>query len=346
MSKIDNTKKVDESVVPTEGPKTHPIDLDKDAIDIASVPTTMAGLVASFKDMKDVDDEDIKEFSNLTYEKASKAFKEMKSGGKCVKDIMSSYREEDQPPVEPAFNPKKAKLPVGEHVARLFDGQELSEDFKNEAKVIFETVIADRVAEEVAIIEEQAQAEIANRVEAIKVQLEEKVDQYLSHVAGEWMVENKLAVDMGIKTSIAEDFIVGLKALFEEHNINIPAEQETALEEAMKEKAELEEAHSKTLASNVELKEALLVFQKKEALAAVSEGLAESQKEKLVKLAETVEFKSLEQYSEQLSIIKEHYFPATPAAKENTVVAEEVRVEKVIPAHIAAAAKHISNSNR
>lgn len=310
------------------------------------VPTTMAGLVASFQVVEGVDEEDVQEFAKLTYEKAVEAFKEAKSGVKCVKDIMSSYREEDQPAIEPAFEPKKAKLPVGEHVARLFDGKDLSEEFKTEAKVIFETVIADRVAEEVAAIEEEAQAEITKRVDAIKVQLEEKVDQYLSHVAGEWMVENKLAVDMGIKASIAEDFIVGLKALFEEHNINIPADQETALEEAMKEKAELEEAHSKTLAANVELKEALLAFEKREAIVAVSEGLADSQKEKLAKLAETVEFKSLEQYSEQLSIIKEHYFPATPATKETQVVAEEVRVEKVIPAHIAAAAKHISNSNR
>lgn len=314
--------------------------------DEAHIPTTMAGLVASFKVMEGVVEEDVQMFEKLTYEKAVEAYKEMKKGGKAVKDIMSSYREEDQPPVEPAFNPAKAKLPVGEHVARLFDGQELSEDFKAEAKVIFETVIADRVAEEVAVIEEQAQAEIAKRVDAIKVQLEEKVDQYLSHIAAEWMVENKLAVDMGIKTAIAEDFIVGLKSLFEEHNINIPAEQETALEEAMKEKAELEEAMSKTIASNVELKEALLTFQKKEALATVSEGLAESQKEKLAKLAETVEFKSVEQYSEQLGIIKEHYFPATPAAKEVNMVAEEVKVEKVVPAHIAAAAKHISKSNR
>lgn len=307
------------------------------------IPTTIAGLMAAFKTIEGVDDDDIKEFKAMSYDKAAKAFSEIKKGKKGVKDIMSSYREDEQPPIEPEFKPKKAKLPVGEQLDKLFDGKELSESFKAEVSIIFETILNEKIAEEVATIEEEAQKEIDNRVNAIKTELEEKVDQYLSHVAGEWLTENKLAVETGVKVEIMEDFIVGLKALYEEHNFNISEEDSNILEETQKEKSELEESVNKLIAEKSELNKEIISFKRKEIVANLSEGLADSQREKLSKLSEDVEYENELSFAKKLAIIKEHYFPETPVKEEENVHVEEVIEEKVVPEHIKRAAEFISD---
>lgn len=302
----------------------------------------------------DSNGEEIKETKTPDFKKGFDATLKAKRDAK--KKLNSSYREEDQPPVVdvPGSAPSAAGAPdakstiktktVSEELAGIFTGQDLSEDFQSKAKTLFEAVITERVNAEVAIVQEAADEAMAKFTTELTESLQSQVDKYLDYVVKEWLEENRLAVETGLKTEIAEDFMVGLKALFAEHNINIPADEENVLEETIKEKAELESKVNSMLEDNAALQEQIVAFQKKEILATVSEGLADSQREKLTSLAESVEFKDEKTYREQVSHIKEHYFPKTKVVTEE-VVLDGVDVQKdvkVVPAHIAEAAKYIS----
>jgi len=197
-------------------------------------------------------------------------------------------------------------------------GEDLSEDFKTKATSIFEAAVIARVnleMEKVAgSLEEKYAAEFAEYKEGIV----EKVDAYLNYVVENWMEENKLAVENGLRTEIAEDFMSGLKALFKEHYIEVPEEKYDVLGELQGKVAELEESLNSQVENNVNLNTEVVDLKKKLIIKEMTKDLADTEASKLTKLLEGVEFDSADMYKEKVSVIKENYFPRDAVAKETT----------------------------
>ena len=232
------------------------------------------------------------------------------------------------------IKPKFEDLDVSADVAALTEGTELSEEFAEKAKTIFEAAVKSKLSEEWAKLEETFEARIAEQVEATKKELAEEVHGTVNYAINKWLEENQVAVDRGIRNEITEDFISGLKNLFEEHYINIPDEKVDVLEGMTEDLCKMEERLDEQVKRNIELQNRLNESAKKIIVKEISEGLVDTQKDKLASLAEGVEFTSEEEFSKKLTTIKESYFPKEGAPK---VVADEtpVETEEVSPAMAA-----------
>ena len=185
---------------------------------------------------------------------------------------------------------------------------DLSEEFKEKAATIFETAVKTRLAEKGKEIQAKADKEVETKVSAVKEELVEKVDSYLNYVVEEWIKDNKLAIDKGIRSEIAEDFISGLKNLFKEHYIDVPEEKYDVLEAMAQEKEELEKKLNEEIEKNIEVSKSNLSFSKEKIFSEASNGLADTEAEKLKDLAENIEFKDAQDFSKKLDTIKESYF--------------------------------------
>jgi len=188
---------------------------------------------------------------------------------------------------------------------------DLSEEFKEKAATIFETAVKTRIQEQVKVLESQYEEKLSKETETIKEAMTEKVDSYLNYVVEEWMKENELAVERGIRTEIAEDFITGLKSLFKEHYIDVPEEKYNVLEDLTNQSKDLETKLNEQIEKNVNLSKEVSEFNKAQAIIEVTADLAETEKEKFVSMAENVEYDSAEKFREKLETIKESYFPKT-----------------------------------
>ena len=188
---------------------------------------------------------------------------------------------------------------------------DLSEEFKEKAATIFETAVKTRIKEQTKIIEAQYEKKLASETETVKEAMVEKVDSYLNYVVEEWMKENELAVERGIRTEIAEDFITGLKGLFKEHYIDVPEEKYNVLEDLTNQVKELEGKLNEQIEKNVNLSKNVSESNRDKLIAQVSEDLADTEKEKFGSMAENVEYDSAEKFQEKLETIKESYFPKT-----------------------------------
>ena len=213
---------------------------------------------------------------------------------------------------------KKEELDVTEHVDALIAGEsDLSEEFKNKAATIFESAIKSKVRE----IEEHLEVEYNNKFEQEtakhKEELTEKVDSYLSYVVEEWMKENEIALERGIKGEIAEDFISGLKKLFAEHYIDVPDEKYDVLEEQASKIENLEKKLNEQIEKNVELNKSNGDYTKKAIMSEVSSDLADTAKEKFAKLAEEIEYSDAESFKSKVETIKESYFGKKEEVKED-----------------------------
>jgi len=209
-----------------------------------------------------------------------------------------------------------AEFDIEEDVNALLEGEELSEEFQEKAKTIFEAAITSRVAAIKESLEEQSAAVLAEEIEGVKAELNERVDSYLEYVADEWFTENQLAVEQGLKSEMSESFLSGMKSLFEEHYVTIPEEKYDVLESMVEKLDEMETKLNEQIEKNVSLNSRLAESVADGILESVSEGLAATQKEKLASLSESVEFESEESYREKLVTLKESYFPnAAPATK-------------------------------
>tara|TARA_Y100000015_G_scaffold1686_1_gene1664 strand:- start:82 stop:1140 length:1059 start_codon:yes stop_codon:yes gene_type:complete len=226
---------------------------------------------------------------------------------------------------------------------------DLSEEFKEKAATIFETAVKTRIQEQVKVIEAQYEKKLSEETETIKEAMTEKVDSYLNYVVEEWMKENELAVERGIRTEIAEDFITGLKSLFKEHYIDVPEEKYNVLDDLTNQTKDLESKLNEQIEKNVNLTKEVSELNKREAIAEVSEDLTDTETEKFVSMAENVEFDSAEKFKEKLETIKESYFPKTKSevAEENSVdsvAANEPAVEAssdAMAAYTAAISKNL-----
>jgi len=217
---------------------------------------------------------------------------------------------------------------VQEDLAALFDGSELSEDFREKATVIFEAAINEKVSGVVASLEEQYEAALAEEVAAIEEALVEKIDSYLDYVVEQWVEENKLAIESGIKAEVVESFMEGLKGLFAQHYVDAPQEKLDILAQAQSEVEELKTKLSASINENIELSKKLDAAEAEKAFAEVSEGLAATQVEKLRVLAEGMESADVSSYKKKLGMIKESYF----AAKKVEANAQQQLNEEVAPA--------------
>jgi SHS2 domain-containing protein len=216
---------------------------------------------------------------------------------------------------------EEKKLDVDTDINAIFSGESLSEEFKNNAKVIFEAAITAKVEEAKTALEEEYATKLETEVASINENLVTKVDEYLEYVVSEWMEENKLAVEKGIKAELVEDFMIGLKNLFTEHYVDIPEDKVNVVEEFAEKVETLESELDKVVTENANLNAQIGVYKKDQIVSEVSEGLSEVQFAKLKSLAEGIEFVSEQDYKEKLLLTKKKYFD------ENT----EETVKKVAP---------------
>ena len=213
-----------------------------------------------------------------------------------------------------------AEYDIEEDVNALLAGEELSEEFQEKARTIFETAINSKVAEVKEALEARYSEVLAEEVEDIKKELNERVDSYLEYVAEEWFTENQLAVEAGLKSEMTESFLGGMKSLFEEHYVSIPEEKYDVLESMVEKLDDMETKLNEQIEKNITLNGRLSEATAEGIFESVSDGLASTQKEKLASLSESVEFESEGQYREKLEMLKESYFSGkAPVAKSETL---------------------------
>ena len=227
---------------------------------------------------------------------------------------------------------------------------DLSEEFKDKAATIFETAVKTRIKEQTKILEAQFEEKLSKETETVKEAMVEKVDSYLNYVVEEWMKENELAVERGIRTEIAEDFITGLKDLFKEHYIDVPEEKYNVLDDLTNQVKDLEGKLNEQIEKNVNLTKEVNNSERDKLVAEVSADLADTEKEKFASMAENVEFDSADKFREKLETVKESYFPKTKIEETSSkdevdsVAANEPAVEAssdAMAAYTAAISKNL-----
>ena len=212
------------------------------------------------------------------------------------------------------------KIDIEADVNALLGGEELSEEFKEKAKTVFEAALNSKVSELKEDLQASYDEKLAEEVETSKAALAERVDSYLEYVAEEWFVENELAIEHGLKTELTESFLTGMKSLFEEHYVQIPDDKYDVLESMVEKLDDMETKLNEQIEKNVSLNGRLAESVADGILDSVSDGLASTQKEKLASLAESVEFESEDQYRGKLETLKESYFSGnTPKATGETI---------------------------
>ena len=244
---------------------------------------------------------------------------------------------EEETSEEEVVTEEEESYDVEADVAALLEGEELSEEFQSKAKTIFETAIKTKVAEIKEELQESYATALVEELDKIKAGLTERVDGYLEYVADEWMQENALQVEAGLKTEMTESFLEGMKSLFEEHYVTIPEEKYDVLNSMVDKLDEMESKLNEQIDRNVALNRRLAESNADGVFTAVSEGLADTQKEKLATLAENVEFESEQDYREKLVTLKESYFPSKSSAPKSTSenLSEEVSTDEVISEEVA-----------
>ena len=264
-----------------------------------------------------------------------KQVKDVVNKGAKAADPMKGMKEEEELSTEETIEEEEVttdevvaeaeetvEYNVEEDVNALLGGEELSEEFKEKAKTIFEAAINAKVAEIKEGLEAQYQEKLSEEIEAAKESLAERVDSYLEYVADEWFEENALAVEAGLKTEMTESFLEGMKGLFEEHYVSIPEEKYDVLESMVEKLDDMETKLNEQIERNISLNKRLAESVADGILDQVSEGLAQTQKEKLASLSESVEFESETEYREKLETLKESYFSSktqSSSAKSETL---------------------------
>ena len=199
-------------------------------------------------------------------------------------------------------------IDIKDDVKALFGNEDLSEEFKDKAATVFEAAVVSKINEHIDIYNTTVQSSYEEDVKAIKEEMAEKMDSYMDYVVEQWADENKLAIEQGLKAELTEDFMKGLKGLFEEHYIDIPEEKVDVVEELAAKNEELQSQLNAEIERNVEIKKDLDENSREKMVSSVSEGLTETQKDKFKTLAEGIEFSDKETYQKKLETIKESYF--------------------------------------
>jgi hypothetical protein len=234
---------------------------------------------------------------------------------------------QDKKMIKSMMKKQKMKEQMDQDVGALLSGEELSEEFKTKATTIFESAVIARSQSIMEEVEEALYEEFEVAVETVKEDLAKKLDEYINYMAEEWFKENQLAIEKGLRGEIVEDFIRGLKGLFEEHYIDIPEEKVDVVEELTAKVEDLESYINEEISRSVEMKKQINEYKKNEAIHAVCEGLTQTQVEKLKTLAETVEFTTEEEFGQKLETLVDSYFQSTVKAPASSALHEAVEVE-------------------
>ena len=238
--------------------------------------------------------------------------------------------KEESKKVKESIDQKIEDLDVSQDVEALIADEELSEEFKTKAATIFETAIKSKVRTELLKIQEENDKQMQELAETSMTSMVEKVDDYLNYVVEQWMSDNELAIERGLKGEIAEDFISGLKGLFEDHYIDVPDEKYDILEANLSKIEELEDKLNKQMEENVQLKKAKGELVKESLIANIADGMTDTETEKFQSLVDDVEFSDEDSYTEKLQTIKESYFGTGKVeAKETETLTEEGSQEEV-----------------
>ena len=259
----------------------------------------------AMKEEEDLEDEDI-----LSEEE----------GGEDEVEEVEETEEDDEEENEDEV--VEEEYDIEEDVNALLAGEDLSEEFQEKARTIFEAALRSKVSEIKESLEEQYSNVLAEEVEEIKTELADRVDSYLEYVADEWISENALAVEHGLKTEMTESFLQGMRGLFEEHYVTIPEEKYNVLESMVEKLDDMETKLNEQIEKNISLNKRLSESVADGIFEQVSEGLADTQKDKLASLSESVEFESEIEYREKLETLRESYFPSrgvSPSARTETL---------------------------
>jgi hypothetical protein len=262
------------------------------------------------KEEEELDDEDLIEEEIDEDEEVIEA-KKYSENGNNDEDEEDKEEEEDEDDMKEEFD-------IEEDVNALLSGEDLSEEFQEKARMIFESALRSKVNEIRESLEVQYEERLVEEVQAIAEELEERVDSYLEYVAEEWVNENALSIETGLKEELTESFLGGLKQLFEEHYVEIPEEKYDVLENMVEKLDDMETKLNEQIERNIQLNKRLSESVADRIFDDISEGLATTQKEKLASLAESVEFESETEYREKLETLKESYFPSRVVAPSAT----------------------------
>jgi len=239
---------------------------------------------------------------------------------------------------------------VSEDVSAMFEGAEdLNVEFKEKATTIFEAAVVAKVNEQLEKISVNFEAELSEEIETVRKEMTENLDQYLDYVVEQWMEENRLAVEQGLKAEMVEDFLKGLKGLFEDHYVEIPDEKVDVVEELASKTEELESKLNEQIEKNVELRGVVAQYDRGQLIESVSNGLTDTQKAKFETLAEGIDFSDEEAFTNKLNIVKESYFgkgeevTSSYQLDDDEPLAEETS-EKTIPSEMAGYVNAISRS--
>ena len=267
------------------------------------------------KEMSEADDKEDKKKDEAVHDKEDKK-KEM-SEAEMKKD------DEKEMKKEMTAKDKVKDMDMKEDVAALTDGEDLSEEFKAKAATIFESAVKAKLVEEIEKLESEYETKVDEKVSEVKEEIVDKVDAYLNYVVKEWMKDNELAIEKGLRAEITEDFIGGLKNLFESHYIDVPQEKFDVIENQAAEIVKLKEEVNKSIEKNVELNQRISEFAREDIINDVSSDLAVTESEKLKGLAESIEYKDADSFRKSVETIKNSYFPKAKASDtESNEVAE------------------------
>ena len=283
--------------------------------------------------MKNMDKEDLK----AAYEKMNKMEMDMK---KDDEDDMKK-EEVDQSTIEDRL----ASVDVSDDVNALTSNEDLSEEFKNKAKTVFEAAIKSKLRSEIVRMEQEKSKSITEEVENVKVELTEKVDAYMNYVVEEWMKENEIALERGLKGEISEDFISGLKTLFEEHYIDVPDEKYDILGQQAEKIDELEKKLNEQIEKNASMKSDNSKLVRESVFSQACSDLTDTEAEKFKGLVEDVEFTDEDSFKEKLDTLKESYFPKAKTVAESVDSETNTGSESYETGAMAAYMDAISRSN-
>ena len=290
------------------------------------------------------DKEDMKEAEDHKDEKKKE---ESYDDDKKKKEMSEAEHKDDEKMKKETAKDKVKDMNMKEDVNALTEGEDLSEEFKAKAATIFEAAVKAKLVEEIEKLEGEYETKVAEKVEETKSEIVEKVDAYLNYVVEEWMKENELAIEKGLRAEITEDFIGGLKSLFESHYINVPQEKYDVIESQAAEIEKLKEEVNQTIEKNVELNQAIGNHVRQDIINDVSSDLAETESEKLKGLAESIEYKDAESFRASVETLKNSYYPKAKASEtESNEVAEQNAgsdLSESMAAYTAAISKHKKN---
>lgn len=278
------------------------------------MPANIVGKQASYGEEVESDEELIEETEEVVEEKEK---------GKADKKEDKKEGEKKDDDEEDEDMEEEFEMDFSEDVTALVGGEGLSEEFKGRAALIFESAVRAKISEIKESLEVKFNTALVEEVAVIKEELTSRVDSYLEYVAEEWVDENALQIESGLKGELSESFMTGLKALFEEHYVEIPEDRYDVLENMVMRLDEMEEKLNEQIERNVQLNHRLSEAVSDTILNDVTEGLALTQKEKLAGLAESVEFESESEYRGKLEALKESYFPRTPAPSKGEMLSEQ-----------------------